>query len=90
MGDWGIIPKKGRTFWRVGERADVCLDGAQRGYFGLGAPASRWFLYRYKEQTKEDTSMKMKKFINKPEDLTQELLEGMAAADRDKIKLEDG
>ena len=34
--------------------------------------------------------MKMKKFINKPEDLTQELLEGMAAAYSDKIKLEDG
>ena len=32
----------------------------------------------------------MKKFINAPENLTQELLEGMCKAYNDKIKLEDG
>lgn len=34
--------------------------------------------------------MVMKKFINAPENLTQELLEGMCKAYNDKIKLEDG
>lgn len=34
--------------------------------------------------------MKMKKFINNPENLTQELLEGMALAYADKIKLAEG
>ncbi len=34
--------------------------------------------------------MVMKKFINAPENLTQELLEGMCSAYNDKIKLEDG
>ncbi len=34
--------------------------------------------------------MKMKKFINNPENLTQELLEGMAAAYPEKIRLEEG
>lgn len=32
--------------------------------------------------------MKMKKFINKPEDLTDELLEGMALANPDIIELQ--
>ena len=32
----------------------------------------------------------MKKFINKPENLTNELLEGLALAYNDKIKLDDG
>lgn len=32
----------------------------------------------------------MKKFINQPENLTQELLEGMALAYQDKIKLDEG
>ena len=34
--------------------------------------------------------MKMKKFINAPENLTQELLEGLAAAYPNKIRLEEG
>ena len=34
--------------------------------------------------------MKMKKFINAPENLTQELLEGLAAAYPQKIKLDEG
>ena len=34
--------------------------------------------------------MKMKKFINAPENLTPELLEGLAAAYPNKIKLEEG
>ena len=34
--------------------------------------------------------MKMKKFINNPDNLTTELLEGMVAAYPNKIKLDDG
>ena len=34
--------------------------------------------------------MKMKKFINNPDNLTSELLEGMVAAYPNKIKLEEG
>lgn len=34
--------------------------------------------------------MKMKKFINAPENLTQELLEGLAAAYPNKVRLEEG
>lgn len=34
--------------------------------------------------------MKMKKFINKPEDLTQELLEGLALSNQDIVELTEG
>ena len=34
--------------------------------------------------------MKMKKFLNSPENLTDELLEGLAGAYPDKIRLEEG
>ena len=33
--------------------------------------------------------MKMKKFINEPENLTEELLEGLALANPEMLKIED-